>query len=123
MTAKILVAEDQADLREMIAATLSLSGYEVVAAEDGKQAYDHAQRANPDLIILDLEMPGMSGSQVCKQLKASQRFSDTPIVIISAHGDAAKIEESLQAGARDYMRKPFGMQQLTQRVTELLTEA
>ena len=120
MTAKILVAEDQSDLREMIAATLSLSGYEVVAATDGAQAYERAQADGPDLIILDLDLPHLRGNQVCERLKSMERFNGTPIVIISAHNGAAEIEDSLRAGAQEHICKPFELDHLTRRVAALL---
>ncbi|HKY79178.1 MAG TPA: response regulator [Anaerolineales bacterium] len=119
---KILVAEDQVDLREMIALTLRLSGYEVLATEDGEQAYRQAKAALPDLMILDLEMPLLSGSEVCRRLKARQDFAATPVVIISSNDDPVQIEDSLKAGAREYIRKPFEINQLMETVAALLTE-
>jgi len=84
---KILVAEDQVDLREMIALTLRLSGYEVLATEDGEQAYRQAKAALPDLMILDLEMPLLSGSEVCRRLKA--RLLEVPAAESGTLGDPA----------------------------------
>lgn len=121
--AKILIAEDQVDLREMIAQTLRLAGYDVVATEDGQQAYDEALTSLPDLIILDLEMPHLTGTEVCKRLKASGDFAGTPVVIISARADQAVIDSSLGAGAREFIHKPFELNQLTDKVANLLTEA
>lgn len=122
MSTRILIAEDQPDLREMIAATLRLSGYEVVSAADGQQAFTSAQSSRPDLIILDLEMPHMSGSEVCRRLKAMPPFHGTPVLIISSTNDLARLEDSLNAGAREYMRKPFELDQLISRVGVLLAE-
>ncbi|HKY79408.1 MAG TPA: response regulator [Anaerolineales bacterium] len=119
---KILIAEDQADLREMIALTLRLAGFEVVAAADGEQAYQQANVALPDLIILDLEMPHLSGSEVCKKLKARQAFANTPVVIMSSHDNPVEIENSLRAGAREYIHKPFELNFLMDKVVTLLTE-
>ena len=118
----ILIAEDQADLREMIALTLRLAGFEVVAAADGEQAYQQANVALPDLIILDLEMPHLSGSEVCKKLKARQAFANTPVVIMSSHDNPIEIENSLKAGAREYIHKPFELNFLMDKVVTLLTE-
>ncbi|MEX2143632.1 MAG: response regulator [Anaerolineales bacterium] len=117
---KILVAEDQVDLREMIILTLRMAGFDVVAAEDGEQAYQQAKASRPDLLILDLDLPYLSGAEVCKKLKARQDFARTPIVIISSHDNPAEIEKSMIAGAQDYIRKPFELNQLMQRVTTLL---
>ncbi|MCL5428369.1 MAG: response regulator [Chloroflexi bacterium] len=120
---KILIAEDQDDLRDMIAQTLRLSGYEVVEAEDGERAYKQAQFTHPDLIILDYDMPRLNGSQVCKRLKAMKAFSNTPIVIISSYGNPFFMEASLAAGAEEFIRKPFELNYLTDRVDALLTTA
>jgi len=119
---KILIAEDQADLREMIALTLRLAGFEVVAAADGEQAYQQANVALPDLIILDLELPHLSGSEVCKKLKARQAFANPPVVIMSSHDNPVEIENSLRAGAREYIHKPFELNFLMDKVVTLLTE-
>jgi DNA-binding response OmpR family regulator len=119
---KILIAEDQADLREMIALTLRLSGYEVLATEDGAQAYQQAASTLPDLIILDLDLPFLSGSEVCRRLKARRELAGTPVLIMSSHEDPLVIQDSLNAGARGYIRKPFELDQLLQRVDILLTE-
>lgn len=117
---KILIAEDQADLREMIVQTLRLSGYEVVAAEDGESAYQQAKSTRPDLIILDYELPLINGRRVCKKLKAMDAFTDTPIVIISSYGNPRYMEASLEAGAEEFIRKPFELNYLTDRVDALL---
>ena len=119
-TAKILIAEDQDDLREMIAHTLRLSGYEVVAAQDGEHAVQQATKTNPDLIILDYELPRLNGRQVCKRLKALDTFTNTPIVIISSYGNPRYMEASLEAGAEEFIRKPFELDHLIQRVDTLL---
>jgi DNA-binding response OmpR family regulator len=120
---KILIAEDQADLRDMIAHTLRLSGYEVVATEDGERAYQQAKSTQPDLIILDYELPLLNGRQVCKRLKALDAFTNTPIVIISSYGNPRYMEASLEAGAKEFIRKPFELNHLTDRVAALLAAA
>ena len=118
--ARILVAEDQSDLREMISFTLRLAGHQVVATTDGAQALQEAQDSRPDLIILDLHMPRMTGYEVCRQLKALDEFKDTPVIIISAKGSADEIQAGLDAGANEYIRKPFPIESLTSRVEALL---
>lgn len=92
---KILVAEDQIDLREMIALTLRLSGYEVLATEDGEQAFREATASFPDLIILDLDLPLLSGREVCRRLKARQGFADTPV---ASHSDSMEIASTREPG-------------------------
>jgi DNA-binding response OmpR family regulator len=118
--ARILIAEDQADLREMIAVTLRLSGHQVEGAEDGQTAYRQAKASHPDLIILDIEMPHLSGRQVCRRLKAIHAFSQVPIVMISSRNDPVEIERSLNAGASEYLPKPFELSHLIERVDALL---
>jgi DNA-binding response OmpR family regulator len=118
---KILVAEDQTDLREMIALSLSLTGYEVLSVEDGEVAYLQAQRIRPDLIILDLDLPSLKGTEVCKRLKAMSSFAGTPIMIMSAYKSPTALEESLDAGAAEFLRKPFPLDTLIQRVDHLLS--
>jgi DNA-binding response OmpR family regulator len=118
---KILIAEDQADLREMIAFTLQLAGHEVISVADGLEAFNQAEEAKPDLIILDLHMPKLTGYQVCERLKARDEFHRTPIVIISAKGNADEVQAGLDAGAEEYIRKPFELDHLMQRVDALLT--
>lgn len=118
--ARILIAEDQADLREMLSFTLRLDGHQVVAAADGEEALDEALTTLPDLIVLDIKMPGLSGFQVCKQLKRDEKFGDTPIIIISAVNSDELIEEGYQAGASEFLPKPFSPQLLSERVKTLL---
>jgi DNA-binding response OmpR family regulator len=118
--ARILVAEDQSDLREMISFTLRLAGHQVVATNDGAEALQQAQDTQPDLIILDLHMPRLTGYEVCRQLKALEAFKDTPVIIISAKGSPDEIQAGLDAGASEYIRKPFPIDNLTSRVRALL---
>lgn len=120
---KILIAEDQDDLRDMIAQTLRLSGYEVVAAEDGERAFQQAKSTQPALIILDYELPRLNGRQVCKKLKELDAFSSTPIVMISSYGNPRYMEASLEAGAEEFIRKPFELNHLIDRVDTLLAAA
>lgn len=118
--ARILVAEDQNDLREMISFTLRLAGHQVVATTDGAEALQQAQTTQPDLIILDLHMPRLTGYEVCRQLKALDAFKNTPVIIISAKGSPDEIQAGLDAGATEYIRKPFPIDNLTSRVQALL---
>jgi DNA-binding response OmpR family regulator len=120
--ATILVAEDQDDLREMLAYTLRLAGHDVVSAPDGEAAMVQAELSHPDLIILDMHMPFLDGAQVCERLKSQDEFQGTPILIISAQGSAEEVQAGLQAGAHEYLRKPFEINLLMERVEALLTE-
>jgi DNA-binding response OmpR family regulator len=118
--ARILIAEDQADLREMLSFTLRLDGHQVVTAADGEEALNQALATSPDLIVLDIKMPGLSGFQVCEQLKRDVKFGETPIIIISALNTDEQIEAGYQAGASEFIPKPFSPQLLSERVKNLL---
>lgn len=120
---KILIAEDQSDLRDMIALTLRMAGHEVAAEPDGQAALRTAQQIHPDLIILDVHMPLLSGFEVCQLLQADETFRDIRILLISGMANNEEIQAGLKAGAREYIRKPFEIGHLIQRVDALLAEA
>lgn len=120
---KILIAEDQSDLREMIALTLRMAGHEVAAETDGQAALRTAQETHPDLIILDVHMPLLSGFEVCQLLQADETSRDIRILLISGMANNEEIQAGLNAGAREYIRKPFELGHFIQRVDALLTEA
>ena len=121
--AKILIAEDQDELREMITTALHLEGYQVVATADGDEALEAARRTTPDLVILDIQMPNKSGYQVFAELKLTRGLEDTPVIIISALDSEEEIQAGLAAGAEYYLCKPFAPQELTDRIKELLEPA
>jgi len=123
MMARILVAEDQQDLRDMIAFTLRLEGHQVLTTADGEEALMQAEDAEPELFILDIHMPRITGYDLCKQIKSQPRFKDAPIIIISALGRQDEIQAGLDAGAQIYMRKPFAPQDLLANVNLLLKPA
>lgn len=120
---KILVAEDQTDLREMIALTLRMAGHEVSAEPDGQAALRTAQQIHPDLIILDVHMPLLTGFEVCQLLQADETLRDVRILLISAMANDEEIQAGLNAGAHEWIRKPFELGHLIQRVDALLTES
>ncbi|HSS96594.1 MAG TPA: response regulator transcription factor, partial [Terriglobales bacterium] len=118
--AKILLAEDQADLREMIAVTLRMAGHDVLAAPDGGAALQAAQASSPDLIIMDIHMPVLDGLQVCEQLREVEALSKVPVMLMSSLPiDQAQVTGE-QVGANEYLRKPFELSHLIQRVDALL---
>lgn len=119
--AKIVIAEDERDIRDLIAFTLRFAGHEVATASNGEEAVEVAQRENPDLILLDVRMPRMTGYDACRVLKQKPEFVDTPVVFLSAKGQETEIETGMDAGAEEYMLKPFAPDQLTERVAEILT--
>ena len=120
MMKKILVAEDEQDIEELIAFTLRYGGYEVISVSNGEEAFESACRNKPDLILLDIRMPVMSGIEACKLLKADPLTSHIPIVFLSAKGQKSEIKEGFEAGAEDYLLKPFSPEELNKRLREIL---
>jgi DNA-binding response OmpR family regulator len=120
--AKILIAEDERDIRELVEFTLTYSGYEVVAASNGAMAVELAPQVMPDLILMDVRMPKMTGYEACKALKQIESVANIPVVFLSAKGQEIEIEAGLGAGAYEYILKPFAPDQLTRRVAEILEQ-
>ena len=120
--AKILIAEDERDIRDLIAFTLRFAGHEVVAAANGEEAVQMAPEANPDLILMDVRMPRMTGYEACRAIKANPDLRDIPIVFLSAKGQESEIQTGLEVGAEEYLLKPFAPDQLTDRVKAILSK-
>ncbi|CAA9378209.1 MAG: hypothetical protein AVDCRST_MAG47-1932 [uncultured Nocardioidaceae bacterium] len=119
--AKILVAEDDSDLRLLVSLKLESAGHEVVSVEDGSSAAQHCSSIRPDLVILDLMMPGMSGLEVCRYIRASDELRSTPVILLTARAQAADIEAGRAAGVDEYLTKPFSPRELAVRVSSLLS--
>jgi DNA-binding response OmpR family regulator len=117
MAEKILVVEDELTLQETLAYNLKHQGYTVETASDGPAALDVARRAHPDLIILDIMLPGIDGFEVCRILR--QEMS-TPVLMLTARDDEIDRVVGLEVGADDYLTKPFSMRELLARVKALL---
>ncbi|PJH75653.1 MAG: two-component system response regulator [Anaerolineae bacterium CG_4_9_14_0_8_um_filter_58_9] len=120
--AKILIAEDERDIRDLITYTLNFAGYEVVSAGDGEEAVALALQEMPDLVLLDVRMPRMTGYEACKAIKADEKTKGIPVVFLSAKGQEAEIQAGMQAGAVEYLLKPFSPDQLTARVQAVLAK-
>lgn len=117
---KILVADDERDIRELIGFTLRFAGFEVVLVADGIEAIEQAPLEQPDLILLDVRMPKVTGYDVCRHLKEDPATSAIPIVFLSAKGQEGEIQEGLDSGAVEYIVKPFTPDDLTEQVREVL---
>lgn len=117
---KILVADDERDIRELIGFTLRFAGFEVVLVADGIEAMEQAPLEQPDLILLDVRMPKVTGYDVCRRLKEDPATSEIPIVFLSAKGQEGEIQEGLDSGAVEYIVKPFTPDDLTEQVREVL---
>jgi DNA-binding response OmpR family regulator len=122
LMAKILIAEDERDIRDLITFTLRFAGYEVVAASNGEEAVNLAFQELPDLILLDVRMPRMTGYEVCEKIKADSKTKDIPVMFLSAKGQETEIQAGLQSGAVEYLLKPFAPDQLTSRVQAVLAQ-
>lgn len=117
---KILVAEDERDIRELVGFTLRFAGFEVVLVANGIEAIEKASREQPDLIILDVRMPKVTGYEVCRQLKGNPATSAIPIVFLSAKGRDGEIQQGLDLGAMEYIVKPFAPDDLVNQVKDIL---
>lgn len=115
--ASILIVDDEPEIRRAVVGGLRAQGYEVRTASDGEEALRLASVAAPDLVILDLMMPGMDGLEVCRRLRA---WSDVPILVLSARAQERQKVQALDEGADDYLTKPFGMDELTARIRAAL---
>jgi DNA-binding response OmpR family regulator len=115
---RILVVEDNADLAFGLRNSLEIAGFEVLVAGDGHTGLDEARRAAPDLVILDLMLPGMDGHRVLRALREEGR--NTPVLILTARGEEADKVLGFRLGADDYVTKPFGVLELVARVEALL---
>lgn len=120
--AKILIAEDEPDIRELVAFMLRFAGYEVLAASNGEEAVQAATRDVPDLILMDVRMPRMTGYDACRIMKANPDLHDVPVVFLSAKGQESEIQTGLEAGAEEYLLKPFSPDELTNRVRTILSK-
>ncbi len=119
---KILIAEDERDIRDLITFTLRFAGYDVVAAANGEEAYERAMQEKPDLVLMDVRMPRMTGYEACKRMKAEETTKHIPVVFLSAKGQESEVNQGLDAGAVEYILKPFSPDQLTDRVRVILSQ-
>ena len=117
---RVLVVDDEAPIRRALSANLRARGYDVDVAATGEQALDLAAHHHPDVVLLDLGLPGMDGREVIDGLRG---WSAVPIVVLSAHGSERDKVDALDAGADDYLSKPFGMDELLARVRAALRRA
>jgi DNA-binding response OmpR family regulator len=120
--AHILIAEDERDIRELINFTLMFAGHKVTLAVNGEEAVTLAQQVTPDLIMMDVRMPKMTGYEACRQMKTLDALKDTPVVFLSAKGQDEEISTGLEVGAVAYILKPFSPDDLTRRVNEILAK-
>jgi CheY-like chemotaxis protein len=121
--ARILVAEDERDIRELINFTLMFAGHTVTLAANGAEAVALVEQANPQLIMMDVRMPKMTGYEACRQIKTMDAYRNIPVIFLSAKGQDEEIQSGLDAGATAYILKPFSPEELARRVNDLLQQA
>jgi two-component system phosphate regulon response regulator PhoB len=116
----ILIIEDEEDIAELIRYNLEREGYRVVHAESGERGLEMVRRQRPDLVLLDLMLPGIDGLEVCKRVRADVAGAQTPIIMVTARGEEADVVTGLELGAEDYLTKPFSPRVLVARVRAVL---
>jgi two-component system phosphate regulon response regulator PhoB len=121
---KILIVDDQIEVRELVQVTLEIGDYQILSAENGQQAIDIAQAEHPDIILMDIMMPGseVDGLEACRRLKADTATNDITIVMLSAKGQESDIDVGRAAGADDYFTKPFSPIALIEKVEAVIGE-
>jgi len=117
----VLVADDDADIRDLVAFKLEQAGFEVIAVEDGHSALEQAQSRKPTLAVLDVSMPGLSGIDVCRMLRADSATAGILIIMLTARVQEQDVEGGFSAGADDYVTKPFSPRELVSRIQALLS--
>ena len=117
---KILIVDDEEDVIELVRYNLNKYGYNIISAASGEEALTEAKTKTPDLIILDLMLPGIDGLEVCRQIKNDAKTESIPIIMLTAKGEEVDIVTGLEIGADDYVTKPFSPKVLVARVRRLL---
>ncbi len=120
--AKILIADDERDIRDLVTFTLRFAGHEVFPTANGEEAYQKALEIVPDLILMDVRMPRMTGYEACRSIKSHDELRHIPVVFLSAKGQESEVQTGLEAGAAEYILKPFAPDQLMQKVAALLAK-
>ena len=118
--ARILVADDDLDIRDLVVFKLRQSGHDVVSVGDGASAVEACRVERPDLVVLDVMMPGMSGLDACRELHADADLAGIPVILLTARGQESDVEQGFDVGADDYVVKPFSPRELASRVTVVL---
>ena len=116
----VLVADDEEEILELIVFRLEHSGYTVLQAHDGEEALDLARSSRPDLAVLDVMMPKLDGFELTQRLRDDEATSKMPIILLTARSQETDIQRGFDAGANDYIRKPFSPQELRARVQAIL---
>lgn len=116
----ILVVDDEEPIQELLRFNLEKEGYRVCVAKDGQEALERVEKEQPDLLVLDVMLPGMSGVEVCRRLRLIPKYQQTPIIMLTAKGEEIDKVLGLELGADDYMTKPFSPRELLARIKACL---
>jgi DNA-binding response OmpR family regulator len=119
----VLVADDDADIRDLVAFKLEQAGFEVISVEDGQTALEQARSRRPTLAVLDVSMPGLSGIDVCRMLRGDPATAGMLVIMLTARVQEQDVEGGFSAGADDYVTKPFSPRELVSRIQALLTRS
>lgn len=119
---KILIVDDEVEFLKLIKDNLEMRGLEVVTASSGVEAGLELAKAAPNLILMDVKMPGINGLQACEAIKRNPATKDLPIIIVSALADESDIKKAYKAGVADYFVKPVDIEKLVKRINEILEE-
>jgi len=117
---KVLIADDEHNIRHILDFSLHSEGFDVISAANGEDAFTLAVSEKPDLIILDVMMPGQGGIETCRQIKADERVAEIPVILLTARASRQNREEGLAAGADEYITKPFSPQKVINVVQNFL---
>jgi DNA-binding response OmpR family regulator len=118
MEKKVLVVDDEFEIRDLLSRFLTEEGYEIILASNGEEALELVERENPQVILLDIMMPGIHGVETCKRLKEKEKTRFIPVIMATALGDT--YSEAIGAGAEDFVTKPFNLTELSHRVKSIL---
>lgn len=117
----ILVVDDEPMARNLLRLMLVREGFDVLEAADGNSALETLSQGRPDLMVLDVMMPGMDGMSVCESIRARSELNDLPVIMLSARTDSESVRQGLESGATRYLRKPISAEELTSHVREILS--
>ncbi|MDO5699743.1 MAG: response regulator [Dermatophilus congolensis] len=123
MTARVLVADDDEDIRELVSFKLTQAGYDVEAVVDGVKAWEAIDQAPPQLALLDIMMPGLSGLDVLRKIREDDRTRTVPVILLTARSRDTDVDVGFEAGATDYVIKPFSPRELVHRVGSVLARS
>ncbi|HMB01937.1 MAG TPA: response regulator [Spirochaetota bacterium] len=119
--AKVMIVDDEPDIVKIVKMSLELANYGIIEANSGEECLEKLEKGEmPDLILLDIMMPGLSGYEVCEKIRKNEKYNEIKIVMLTAKGQKGDAEEGLKAGADDYIIKPFDPYELIEQVKEIM---